>query len=162
MKQLPIMRTYKNNTEVRTLHLGVDGKNYFFTDWTSDMILQKLSTPDYVSAVNTNPSLLSLYVEYRFLNRNAGTLRVQGFDLFNQNTGISRTVNGTTITDAQNKRLGRYFLLSFNLRLQKFAGSRKYQKTPGERNQNRMRGEMRGGGNRNGGGKKRNDTGQNF
>jgi hypothetical protein len=105
---------------------------------------------------------LSLFVEYRFLKKNAGTIRVQGFDLFNQNTGISRTVNGTTITDAQNERLGRYFLLSFNLRLQKFAGSRQYQRTPGERNQNRVPGEMRGGGNRNGGGGNRNGRGENF
>jgi hypothetical protein len=70
-------------------------------------------------------------------------------------------VNGTTITDAQNERLGRYFLLSFSLRLQKFVGSRKYQKTPGERNPNRMRGETREGGNRDGG-RKRNDSSQNF
>jgi len=154
--------TYKNNTEVKTLNLGVSGKNYFFTDWTLGYDFTKIIYSGFVSAVNTNPSLLSLFVEYRFLKKNAGTLRVQGFDLFNQNTGISRTVNGTTITDAQNERLGRYFLLSFNLRLQKFAGSRQYQRAPGERNQNRMRGELRDGGNRNGGGGDRSGGRENF
>jgi hypothetical protein len=155
--------TYKNNTEVKTLNLGVSGKNYFFKDWTLGYDFTKIIYSGFVSAVNTNPALLSLFVEYRFLKKNAGTIRVQGFDLFNESNGISRTVNGTTITDSQNERLGRYFLLSFNLRLQKFAGSRQYQRTPGERNPNRMRGVMRDGGNRNGGGGgNRNGGKQNF
>ena len=147
--------TYTGSTEVRTLNFGINGKNYFFKDWTLGYDFTKIINTGYISTVNSNPTLLNLYVERRFLKKNAGTLRIQGFDLFNQNTGISRTVNGTTITDVQNQRLGRYFLLSFNLRLQKFVGKQP-QRIPGERNRDRAPGDMRGrgdgGGFRNGGG----------
>jgi hypothetical protein len=133
--------TYTRSTEVRSLNFGINGKNYFFKDWTLGYDFTKIINTGYISTVNSNPVLLNLYVERRFLKRNMGTLRLQGFDLFNQSTGISRTVNGTTITDVQNERLGRYFLLSFNLRLQKFGGKR-FQRTPGQRNRDRAPGEM--------------------
>ncbi|HEU4904398.1 MAG TPA: hypothetical protein VFT06_16445, partial [Flavisolibacter sp.] len=50
------------------------------------------------------------------------TVRLQGFDLFNKNIGITRTVNETTITDSRTTRLARYFLLSVNVRLSKLGG----------------------------------------
>lgn len=115
---------YISNTEVRSLHLGIDGKNYFLKDWTFGYDVTKIINTGYVSTVNSNPTLVNLYIERRFLKKNMGKLRIQGFDLLNQNTGISRIVNGTTITDIQNNRLGRYFLLSFNLRIQKFGGKK--------------------------------------
>ena len=43
-------------------------------------------------------------------------------DILNQNTGISRDVFDNIIIDRQVNRLGRYFMLSFNLRLNKFGG----------------------------------------
>ena len=46
------------------------------------------------------------------------------YDIFNQNTGFTTTQSGSYITQTQSNRLGRYFLLSFTLRLQKFAGQR--------------------------------------
>lgn len=96
--------------------------------------------------------MLNVYLERRFLKNNKGTLRFQGYDLLNQNTGISRDINGTTVTDYQNNRMSRYFLLSFNLRLQKFVG-RQPQRIPGEKSRdNPTRGMRNGGGNREGGG----------
>ena len=74
------------------------------------------------------------------------TVRFQGFDLFNQNTGITRTVNETTITDSRVLRLARYFLLSANIRLAKFGGGVNRMRMEGGQ-QNRQ-----GGGNGNGGG----------
>lgn len=141
-------------SEARTLTLGIDGKNYFLKDWTFGYDFSKLINTGFISTKNTNPAILNLYLERRFLKGNKGTFRLQGYDLFNQNTGISRTINGTIITDAQNNRLGRYFLLTFNLRLQKFTGSKPYQRIPGEKNGNRdgnrgpRNGGFGGGGNR--------------
>ncbi|MCO5950015.1 hypothetical protein [Mucilaginibacter flavidus] len=51
-----------------------------------------------------------------------GTIRVSAFDLFNQNTGFSSTTTASSITQTQVNRLSRYFLATFTLRLQKFAG----------------------------------------
>lgn len=141
---------YTYTSEVKTFTIGLEGKNFFFKDWTLGYELNKIFNTGFLSTKNTNPTLLNLYLEHRFLKNNKGTLRLQGYDLFNQNTGISRDVNGTTVTDYQNNRLGRYFLLTFNLRLQKFAG-RQPNRMPGDRmnnpnNQNRGQ----GGGQRNG------------
>ncbi|MDB5232167.1 MAG: outer rane beta-barrel protein [Chitinophagaceae bacterium] len=154
--------TSTTSTEVRSLNLGLDGRNYFLKDWTLGYDLQKIINSGYLSTVNTNPTLLNLYIERRFLKNNMATARIQGFDLFNQNTGISREVNGTTVTDIQNNRLGRYFIMSFTLRLQKFAGSG-FKRPQGQRNGNQMR-PGNGGGNRNnngggngGGGGRRNN-----
>jgi len=115
---------YIRKTEVRSLHLGIDGKNYFLKDWTFGYDLTKIVNTGFISTVNSNPMLVNLYIERRFLKKNIGKIRIHGFDLLDQNTGISRTVNGTTITDVRNNRLGRYFLLSFNLRIQKFGGKK--------------------------------------
>ncbi len=144
--------SYTYSSEVKTWSFGLEGKNFFLKDWTLGYDVTKQINLGFISTVNTNPTILNVYLERRFLKNNKGTLRFQGYDLLNQNTGISRDVNGTTVTDYQNNRLGRYFLLSFNLRLQKFVG-RHPQRIPGEKNRDNMnRGRNGQGGNRLGGG----------
>lgn len=143
-----------SSTEVRTLNLGIDGKNSFLKNWTFGYDLTKIIYTGFISTNNVNPTLLNLYLERRFLKKNAGTLRIQAFDLFDQNTGIARTVNGATVTDVQNQRLGRYFMLSFNLRLQKFVGKAPKRDLELKRERQQIKGRERGdgGGFRNGGG----------
>lgn len=74
--------------------------------------------------MKANPTLLSSYVEYQFLNKHIASLRFQAFDIFDENKGITRTAVGNQIIDTRTNRLGRYFMLSFAIRLQKFTGSR--------------------------------------
>lgn len=109
------------NTNIRTLTMSLNGKNYFWKDWTLSYDYSRLVNYGYDFAV-PNPNILNLYVERRFLKQNAATIRLQAFDVFNQNTGFSfSAINGTT-TQSQTNRLGRYFLMTFTYRLQKFAG----------------------------------------
>ncbi|MNL33607.1 hypothetical protein D3C87_1555290 [compost metagenome] len=54
------------------------------------------------------------------MRNNLAMLRIQGFDLLNQNSGITRDVIGNDILDVQNERLSRYFMISLNFRLQKY------------------------------------------
>ncbi|MEJ6982342.1 outer membrane beta-barrel protein [Pedobacter sp. P351] len=103
--------------------LGLSGRNYFFKDLTFGYDFSKNINQGFVNSGNPNPMILNLMAEYRFLKGNMGSLRLQGFDLFNENTGISRDVFDNEIVDRQTNRLARYFLLSFNLRLRKFGGS---------------------------------------
>lgn len=72
------------------------------------------------SWTNVNPTIINAYFEYTFMRNNLAMLRVQGFDLLNQNSGITRDVLGNDILDVQNQRLSRYFMLSLNFRLQKY------------------------------------------
>jgi hypothetical protein len=113
-------RSLGQNTNVRSLNLGLSGKNYF-GDWTLGYDYNKQVNSGYTIPV-TNPNILSAYFERRFLKQNIGTIRLAAFDLFNQNTGFSVTNDGRSITQTSVNRLGRYFMLTFTLRLQKFAG----------------------------------------
>jgi len=108
------------NTNVRALTLGLTGKNYF-GDWTVSYDYSKQINSGYTIPV-TNPNILSAYLERRFLPQGRATIRLAAYDLFNQNTGFSVTSNGASVTQTSVNRLGRYYMLSFSLRLQKFAG----------------------------------------
>ncbi|NCD70812.1 TonB-dependent receptor [Mucilaginibacter agri] len=110
------------NNNFRTINLGLNGKNYFFKDYTLSYDYSKVIYKGYTGA--TNPNILNVYAERRFLKNNIGTLRLSAFDLFNQNTGYTSSGTGTYTTQTQANRLGRYYLLSFTLKLQKFAGKR--------------------------------------
>lgn len=72
-------------------------------------------------ANNANPFIINTYIEQRFLKGQRGTLRLQGFDLLNEQVNINRTV-GEVLTDSRTNRLARYFMLTFTFRLQKFSG----------------------------------------
>jgi hypothetical protein len=125
-----------SNTNVRTLTLGINGKNYFWKDWTFSYDFSRLVNYGYDFDV-PNPNILNMYVERRFLKANAATIRLQAFDVFNQNTGFSFTQNGAITTQTQTNRLGRYLLLTFTYRLQKFAGRAPAQGQGGEGRFNR-------------------------
>ncbi|MDN5285880.1 MAG: TonB-dependent receptor [Mucilaginibacter sp.] len=112
------------NTDASTWTLGLDGRNYFFYSWVLGYNLSQTINHGFSSTVKANPTLLSTYLEYQFLKKHIASLRFQAFDLFDENKGISRTVSGNQIIDTRTNRLGRYFMLSFTLRLQKFAGKR--------------------------------------
>lgn len=131
-------------SNVRTLGLGLNGKNYFWKNWTVSY--------DYTHNINygytvpvTNPNILNAYVERRFLKNYAGTIRASVFDIFNENTGYTYNATATSITQTNVNRLGRYFLLTFTLRLQKFAGRAPMQQGPdGDRGYRRRDGGMGG------------------
>lgn len=107
--------------ENKTLNVGLNGKNYF-GDVTIGYDFSKLVNYGLSSSVNTNPTILNVYAEYRFMKGKMTTIRLQGFDLLDQNSGISRSVNEQTVVDSRVDRLSRYFLLSLNVRLAKFSG----------------------------------------
>ncbi len=136
------------SANVRTWNSGLTGKNYF-GDWTFSYDFTKAINYGYAPTIKvTNPNLLNLYVERRFMKDHRGTIRLSAFDLFNENTGFSSTTSASAVTQTQVNRLARYYLLTFTLRLQKFAG-----KAPTQ-NGDPSRGFRRGGdggGNRGGG-----------
>lgn len=108
------------NNNFQTITLGTNGKLYFFKDWTLSYNYSKVIYEGYKGA--TNPNLLNTYLELRFLKNKVGTLRLSVYDIFNENTGFTSTQNAYAITQSSVNRLGRYYLLTFTLRLQKFAG----------------------------------------
>ena len=76
----------------------------------------------YVTSASSNPFIINTYIEQKLLKGQRGTIRLQAFDLLNQQTNINRTVQDNFFTDSQTNRLGRYFMLMFTFKLQKFSG----------------------------------------
>lgn len=121
------------SANVRTWNVGVNGKNYF-GDWTFSYDFTKATNYGYASSIKvTNPNLLNVYVERRFLKDHRGTIRLSAFDLFNQNTGFTSSTTASAVTESQVNRLARYYLATFTLRLQKFAGKAPQQQDQGMR-----------------------------
>lgn len=71
---------------------------------------------------NQQAVILGAYMEKRFLKNSAGALRLQGYDLLNQNINVNRTVGDAFIEDLSTSILRRYVLLSFTYKFGKFAG----------------------------------------
>lgn len=109
-----------NGINANSFLVGLAGKGYLSDNWAFGFDLSHRLNNGYSDFVNANPTLLNAYIECTFLNNNMALLRLQGFDLFDQNTGITREVFGTDILDVRNNRLARYFMLSLNIRLQKY------------------------------------------
>lgn len=89
--------------------------------------------------VNANPFVINTYIEQRFLAGQRATVRLQAFDLLNEQTNISRTISDNFITDSQTNRLGRYFMLIFTFKLQKFSGVNPFQEESGHGGMRRPR-----------------------
>ncbi|QXV66296.1 outer membrane beta-barrel protein [Mucilaginibacter sp. 21P] len=135
------------NTNIRSLDLGVNGKNYVWKDWTFSYDYTKTLNYGYDSKLNVkNPNIFNAYVERRFLKDYRGTLRLAMYDIFNENTGFSVTNTGSIVTQTNVNRLGRYALLTFTYRLQKFAGKAPSNPERGFRGGDRPGGGPPGGG----------------
>jgi len=112
-----------SDRKTNTLGLELRGRNHFFKDLTLGYDFRKTINSGFDNGIIRNPAILRLYTEYRFLKGNAGSFRFEGNDLLNQETGITRDVFDNVIIDRQVNRLGRYFLLTFTLRVNKFGGT---------------------------------------
>ncbi|WP_380868919.1 TonB-dependent receptor [Sphingobacterium corticis] len=69
---------------------------------------------------DVSPSIINAYVEYSFWKNKMALLRLECFDLLdqNKNVGVVTEYVGNDIFESRNNRLGRYFMLTLNMRLQ--------------------------------------------
>jgi hypothetical protein len=81
-------------------------------------------------AYNTSFTLVNAYMSRQFF-KNKGTFKLSVNDLFNENTGISRTVNNNQISDINFNVLKRYYMLSFTYSLGN-VGGRSMNNMPGQ------------------------------
>lgn len=70
---------------------------------------------------NQEYTILNPYVSKQFF-KNRGTFKFSVNDALNQNTGVSRTATGTSITDLNYNVLKRYYMFSFTYSLTRIGG----------------------------------------
>ncbi len=113
---------YRTQINVETLFLGLGAKGYISNNWSMGMEMSQRYNNGYANNfMNVNQTVMNAFVEYTFLKNKRALLRIQGFDLLdqNRNMGIFAEYIGNDVYEARNNRLGRYFMISLNLRLQK-------------------------------------------
>lgn len=83
------------------------------------------------SSVSRNTAIMNASLEKQLFKKKNGIIRLAAFDLFNQNSNITRQVQGNSIFDTRANRLTRYFMATFTYRLQRFAGQTIQNRGPG-------------------------------
>ena len=107
---------------INTWALSHSSKIFFSEDFTWSYDIEKTINAGYAANVNTNLLIINSTLEKQVLKKRNLSLKLQAFDILNENKGLSRAVTGATITDTRTNRLARYFLLSAVFRLNKFRG----------------------------------------
>lgn len=107
-------RTYSYGTSIR---IDLPGK------WILNYTMDKTINEGF-GAANVNPLIINTYIEKQLFKETAASLRIQGFDLLNQNVNVTRTVSANAISDNRSNRLGRYFMVSFIFRFASFGGKK--------------------------------------
>jgi hypothetical protein len=107
----------------------------------TDVTYNKLSGRG--DAYNTDYTMVNAYMSRQFF-KNKGTFKLSVNDLFNQNTGISRTATGNSIVDQNFNVLKRYYMISFTYSLSTIAGMSANTQGRGQGGGMRMGGPGRG------------------
>lgn len=110
----------RSNT-VQIWAFNLDAKAFILKSLTAGLTSVKTINQGF-SFAEANPLLLGGFVEKTFFKSRQASLKLQGNDLLNQGNSLSRTVTDNSITESKNNQVTRYFLLSFNWKLQVFGG----------------------------------------
>ena len=89
--------------------------------FTSDIAHQYYSGMS--DGYNESYFLWNVGIGKKFLKNNAGELRLNIYDLLDQNQSITRTVNDFYVEDSRTEVLQRYFMLSFIYTIKSYKGS---------------------------------------
>jgi hypothetical protein len=114
----------KNNPNINTTAWTLSNSTRFFLpqNWKFNYELDKSFNSGYASNVNSDPLIINATLEKALFKKQNASIKLQAFDLLDQNISVNRTVTASTVTDTRTNKLGRYFMLSFIFRLNKFSG----------------------------------------
>ena len=112
------------NSSIKVFNLTHSSRLFFKNDFILSYDLEKTINNGYANNVIANPLIINATLEKQFLKKKNASLKLQAFDLLNENINVNRTVTAYSITDTRTNRLQRYFMLSIVFRFSKFDGSK--------------------------------------
>lgn len=115
---------YKTKINVETLFLGLSSKGYLSDSWALGVEMSQQYNGGYKNKIlNVNQTVMNSFIEFTFLKNRSALLRLHAYDIFdqNKNAGIVSEYIGNDVFEARNNRIGRYYMLSLNIRLQKLS-----------------------------------------
>ena len=107
---------------VESMFLGLGAKGYVKDNISLGFEMSQRYNDGYINRfMNVNQTMMNAFFEYTFLQNRTALLRFQAYDIFDQNThmGIYSEYIGNDVFEERKNRLGRYFMLSLNIRMQK-------------------------------------------
>jgi len=104
---------------IETWQFNLSGRAFLNKSFSFNADISKKINSGYSLAV-ANPLLINLGIEKTLFKSRQGTIALQAYDLLNQGNNLVRSISDNSITDSRYNQITRYFLLSFNYRLQKF------------------------------------------
>ena len=110
------------NSTTKAWALTQNSRLFLKKDFTINYDLSKTINQGFGGSVATNPFIINSSIEKLVSKKYNASLRLNAFDMLNQNTNINRVVTGNSITDSRTNNLGRYYMLSFVFRFSKFVG----------------------------------------
>jgi hypothetical protein len=110
---------------IKTWRLTHSSRMFFKHDFNFNYDVAKSFNNGFTTSVGANPLIVNATLEKLIFKNKNGAIKLQAFDLLNENINVSRNVSATTITDTRTNRLQRYFMLSFVFRFNKFSGASK-------------------------------------
>lgn len=114
---------YSQQRENSNYYTGIVNATINVLPWKGLVLSSDINYNHYVGLTgnyNNNYALWNAAVGYKFLKNRAAELRLNVFDILGVNNSISRTVTETYVEDAQSNVLGRYFMLQFTYKFNKF------------------------------------------
>lgn len=104
---------------IETWQFNWSGRAFLNKNFSLSADVSKKINSGYSLAV-ANPMLINLSLEKILFKNRQGTIALQAYDLLNQGNNLVRSISDNSITDSQYNQITRYFLVSFNYRLQNF------------------------------------------
>lgn len=112
------------NSVIKVWNLTQSSRLFFKNDFILSYDLDKTINTGYTDNVTANPLIINTTLEKQFLKKKNASVKLQAFDLLNENINVNRSVTAFSITDTRANRLGRYFMMSLVFRFSKFDGSK--------------------------------------
>ena len=113
------------NTDTKTTALSVEGSFYLPKGWRINYDASKNYVEGIGTNVTKNPFVVNAFLERAFFAKRSLTLRIQAYDIFNQNNFVNQTVSTTSVNYTNTNVLSRYLFASLIINLQKWSGTPK-------------------------------------
>lgn len=115
---LPGFQSQRQQSWTLTNDIRIDLPKGWIMRWDFDYTINL----GLAQGVSRNIALLNASLEKELFEKKNASLRLQAFDLFNQNINVNRSVSANFITDTRINRLTQYFMITFQYRFNKFKG----------------------------------------
>jgi hypothetical protein len=104
---------------IETWQFNLNGRAFLTKSISATVDLSKRINSGYALNVS-NPFLINMTLEKMVFKNRQATVSLQAYDLLKQGSNLVRSISDNSITDSNFNQITRYFLLSFNYRLQNF------------------------------------------